>query len=89
MSDAARATRRFAEGWVVSDRMSKTRVIEVRWSKRDPQYGKVLNLTTKLYAHDEKNESHAGDRVRVAEIRPMSRTKRWLVTEILEKVAGR
>ncbi len=80
-----RASRKSVEGWVVSDKMSKTRVIEVRWSKRDHNYGKVLKKTTKLYAHDEKNESHEGDRVRAMETRPLSRTKRWVITDILTK----
>ena len=81
-----RSHRKVLEGWVVSDKMDKTRVIEIRWSKRDPNYEKVRNRTTKLYAHDEKNESHTGDRVRVMEMRPMSRLKRWRITDILSKV---
>ena len=81
-----RAARKVLEGWVVSDKMDKTRVIEIRWSKRDPDYEKVRNRTTKVYAHDEKNESHTGDKVRVMEMRPMSRMKRWRVTDILSKV---
>ncbi len=82
-----RSARQTIEGWVVSDKMSKTRVIEVRWSKRDHHYGKVMRRTTKLYAHDEKNESHSGDRVRLMETRPLSRTKRWIITDILSKGA--
>ncbi|MFN0116695.1 MAG: 30S ribosomal protein S17 [Elusimicrobiota bacterium] len=85
MNAELRPTRRLVEGWVVSDKMNKTRVIAIRWSKREQQYEKVMNLTTKLYAHDEKNESKMGDRVRLMEIRPLSRTKRWLVTDILTK----
>lgn len=81
-----RASRKVLEGWVVSDKMDKTRVIEIRWSKRDPDYEKVRNRTTKFYAHDEKNESHTGDKVRIMETRPMSRMKRWRVTDILSKV---
>jgi small subunit ribosomal protein S17 len=81
-----RTGRKTFEGWVVSDKMNKTRVIEVRWSKRDPQYEKVLNRTTKVYAHDEKNETRSGDRVRVEETRPMSRLKRWRITDVLQKV---
>jgi len=80
-----RSSRQSVEGWVVSDKMSKTRVIEVRWSKRDHNYGKVMKHTTKLYAHDEKNESHTGDRVRLMEVRPLSRLKRWIITDILSK----
>lgn len=84
-----RSSRKVLEGWVVSDKMDKTRVIEIRWSKREPQYEKVINRTTKVYAHDEKNESHSGDKVRVMETRPMSRLKRWRVTEILTKAVGK
>jgi small subunit ribosomal protein S17 len=81
-----RSQRKVLEGWVVSDRMDKTRVIEVRWSKRDPGYEKVRALTTKVYAHDEKNESRTGDRVRVMATRPLSRLKRFRITDILQKV---
>lgn len=87
MSIEARAARKVMEGWVVSDKMDKTRVVEVRWSKRHKDYEKILNHTSTLYAHDEKNESHAGDRVRVMETRPLSRLKRWRITDILSKVA--
>ena len=80
-----RSNRKVLEGWVVSDKMDKTRVIEIRWSKRDPHYEKIRRQTTKVYAHDEKNESHSGDRVRVMETRPMSAKKRWRITEILSK----
>ena len=77
--------RRTLTGWVVSDKMNKTRVVEVRWSKQDSSYGKVRNMTTKVYAHDEKNESKEGDRVRVMETRPLSKMKFWRVEEILKK----
>lgn len=87
MSEETRAARKVMEGWVVSDKMDKTRVVEIRWSKRHQDYGKILKHTSKLYAHDEKNESHSGDKVRVMETRPLSRKKRWRVTEILTKVA--
>ncbi len=87
MSETAdRADRKTLVGWVVSDKMNKTRVIEVRWSKREQKYEKVMNKTTKIYAHDEKNESHTGDRVRVMATRPLSKTKSWCVMEILQKV---
>jgi small subunit ribosomal protein S17 len=87
--ETARATRKTLEGWVVSEKMNKTRVIAIRWSRRDSNYGKVTQRTTKLYAHDEKNESHAGDQVRIMEIRPMSKTKRWTITDILSKAVGK
>jgi small subunit ribosomal protein S17 len=90
MSDVVeRAQRKTLEGWVVSDKMDKTRVIEIRWSKRDPVYEKVLAKTTKVYAHDEKNETKSGDYVRVAETRPMSAKKRWRITDILTKSTGK
>jgi small subunit ribosomal protein S17 len=84
-----RARRKFLEGWVVSDKMDKTRVVEIRWSKRDPVYEKVLAKTTKVYAHDEKNEAKAGDFVRVSETRPLSAKKRWRITDILTKATGK
>jgi small subunit ribosomal protein S17 len=87
-TEEERASRKTLEGWVVSDKMDKTRVIEVRWSKRDPHYEKILSRTTKVYAHDEKNESHTGDRVRVMQTRPLSRLKRWRITDILGKAKG-
>jgi len=86
---ADRSHRKVLEGWVVSDKMDKTRVIEIRWSKRDPNYEKIRSLTTKVYAHDEKNESHSGDQVRVMQTRPMSAKKRWRITEILNKAAAK
>jgi small subunit ribosomal protein S17 len=85
MSQDTRTARKVFEGWVVSDKMDKTRVIEVRWSKRDPNYEKVMHRTTKVYAHDENNTSHTGDRVRVMATRPLSRLKRWRITDILSK----
>lgn len=87
MNVEERSDRKVLEGWVVSDKMDKTRVVEVRWSKRDPSYEKIRNHTSKVYVHDEKNESRTGDRVRVKETRPLSRQKRWRLTDILEKVA--
>lgn len=85
MTTAMRSQRKSLEGWVVSDKMNKTRVIEVRWSKPDYEYGKVRNHVTKVYVHDEKNESRTGDRVRVVSTRPLSRTKAWRLVEILKK----
>jgi len=85
MSTAERARRKVIEGWVVSDKMDKTRVVEVRWSKQDRKYRKILKLTAKLFAHDEKNESKEGNHVRVMSMRPMSKKKCWRITEILGK----
>ncbi|MBI4368826.1 MAG: 30S ribosomal protein S17 [Elusimicrobia bacterium] len=72
-------------GIVVSDRMNKTRVVEIITSVRHPIYEKVLRQERRFYAHDEGNESHAGDKVLLEETRPLSRTKRWRVVKILEK----
>ena len=72
-------------GMVVSDKMDKTVVVEIRTRVRHPLYGKIMNRTTKLKAHDEKNECGVGDRVLVMETRPLSREKRWRVVEIIEK----
>lgn len=80
-----RSQRKTLEGWVVSDKMDKTRVIAVRRLKEDPKYGKRRRLTIKVHAHDEKNESKEGDKVLLAATRPLSRTKFWRIAEILEK----
>ena len=82
-----RTARKTREGVVVSDKMAKTRVVEVAWSSMHTLYGKVLRRYTRFYAHDEANESHTGDRVTIMETKPMSKLKRWRVTQILEKSA--
>lgn len=81
----SRGKRKERIGIVLSDKMQKTRVVAVERSLRHPQYGKVIKKTTKFYVHDEKNESHLGDKIRIMEIRPLSRLKRWRLVEILEK----
>ncbi len=78
-----RSARKIREGVVVSDKMDKTRVIKVSWHSRHGRYHKVMRRFTQLYAHDEKNDSHAGDRVEVMETRPLSKLKRWRVTRVL------
>ena len=80
-----RGIRKTRVGIVVSDKMDKTVVVEIRTRVRHPLYGKIMNRTTKLKAHDEKNECGVGDRVLVMETRPLSREKRWRVVEIIEK----
>ena len=80
-----RAARKAREGLVVSDKMDKTVVVAVEDRVKHPLYGKVLRRTSKLKAHDEKNEAGVGDRVLLMETRPASRTKRWRIVEILEK----
>ncbi|MBB6121014.1 30S ribosomal protein S17 [Nocardiopsis algeriensis] len=86
MSDnQTRNYRKTREGYVVSDKMDKTVVVEVEDRVKHALYGKVIRRTTKYKAHDEANSCGVGDRVRVMETRPLSATKRWRVVEILEK----
>ena len=91
MSDASnttaneRTTRKVREGIVSSNKMDRTVVIEVVERVRHPKYNKFVMRTKKLYAHDEANDANVGDRVRVMETRPLSKTKRWRVIEILER----
>jgi len=73
------------EGFVVSDKMDKTVVVEVERTTRHPIYGKVLRRSTKFKAHDEGNEARTGDQVRIMECRPLSKDKSWRVTEILRR----
>jgi len=77
--------RKVREGLVVSDKMDKTVVVAVVDRVRHRRYGKTLQKTRRFYAHDETNDAHAGDRVRIAETRPLSRQKRWRVVEVLER----
>jgi small subunit ribosomal protein S17 len=81
----ARGYRKVREGLVVSDRMDKTVVVEVEDRVKHPKYGKVIRRTKKYKAHDGENACGVGDRVRLMEVRPLSATKRWRVSEILEK----
>ena len=80
-----RGKRKTRTGRVVSDVMDKTVVVEVRDAAAHPTYGKIVRRNKRLKAHDETNESGVGDRVRIMETRPLSKTKRWRVIEILEK----
>ncbi len=80
-----RGRRKVREGFVVSDKMDKTVVVEVEDRVKHPLYGKVMRHTSKLKAHDEQNSCGVGDRVLLMETRPLSATKRWRVVEILEK----
>ena len=79
--------RKSREGVVVSDKMQKTRVIAVERVYRHPLYQRVMKRTTKFKAHDERNESHIGDRVLIEETRPTSKEKRWRVRQILVKAS--
>ena len=76
--------RKFLTGTVVSDKMNKTRVVQVQWTAKHVQYGKPLKKAQKFKAHDEKNESKTGDIVRIMETRPLSREKRWIIQEIVK-----
>ena len=80
-----RSARKVREGTVVSAKMDKTVVVAVTDRVRHRRYQKTVQRTRKLYAHDESNDVHEGDRVRVAETRPLSRQKRWRVVEVLER----
>ena len=75
--------RKTLDGLVVSDKMNKTRVVKVLWASKHSQYQKVMKHASKYKAHDEKNESKEGDRVRIMETRPLSKDKRWMISEIL------
>lgn len=80
-----RGIRKTRVGVVVSDKMDKTIVVAVRTRVKHPLYGKIMNRTSKLKAHDEENQCGIGDTVRVMETRPLSKDKRWRLVEIIEK----
>ena len=80
-----RANRKIREGIVSSNKMDRTIVVDVVERVRHPKYNKFVMRTKKLYAHDEANDANIGDKVRVMETRPLSKTKRWRVVEILER----
>ncbi len=84
-TEVTRGARKVREGVVVSDKMDKTVVVKIESRVKHPLYGKVMTKSEKLKAHDEANEAGVGDRVRIAETRPLSAAKRWRVVEILEK----
>ncbi|MCX5782300.1 MAG: 30S ribosomal protein S17 [Elusimicrobia bacterium] len=80
-----RTKRKLKTGIVTSDKSNKTRIVEVSRSFRHPFYDKVLKRDAKYYVHDEKNESHTGDQVKIAETRPLSKLKRWRLLEVIQK----
>ena len=80
-----RGMRKTRTGVVVSDKMDKTIVVEIRTRVRHPLYGKIMNRTERFKAHDENNACGIGDFVRIMETRPLSKDKRWRVVEIIEK----
>jgi small subunit ribosomal protein S17 len=79
------ATKAEVTGVVVSDRMDKSVVVAIERQVRDPLYGKIQRRTSKFLAHNEAGDAKVGDRVSIAETRPISRRKRWVVTRIVEK----
>ena len=77
--------RKVREGVVISDSMRSSIVVAVQERVRHPRFGKTVQRTKRLYVHDERDEAHVGDRVRVVETRPLSKLKRWRLSEILER----
>jgi small subunit ribosomal protein S17 len=84
---AKRGHRKEREGKVISNKMAKTIVVEVQRRFQHPRFKKVVTGYTKFYAHDEKNEAGVGDHVRIQETRPISKTKRWRLLEVIERNA--
>ncbi len=80
-----RNLRKVRVGYVVSDKMDKTVVVAIEDNVKHPVYGKIIKRTLKVHAHDEANTCGVGDKVEVMETRPLSKTKRWRVVEIIEK----
>ncbi len=85
MNQQTTSNTRKLTGRVVSDKMNKTVTVLVERKVKHPLYGKFVSRSKKYHAHDEKNEFHPGDLVRIEETRPMSRTKTWKVVELIEK----
>jgi small subunit ribosomal protein S17 len=84
-STTERNARKVREGIVTSNKMDRTAVVTVIERVRHPKYSKTVQRDKKLYVHDETNDLNVGDRVRVMETRPLSKTKRWRVVEVLER----
>ena len=82
---AERGARKFRVGLVVSDKMDKTITVAIERQVKHPIYGKFVKQTTKLKAHDETNDANEGDTVRIQETRPLSKTKRWRLVEVVER----
>ena len=85
MEQISRGYRKTRIGEVVSDKMDKTIVVAIKTKVRHPLYGKMVNRTRKFKAHDENNECGIGDTVKIMETRPLSKTKRWRLVEIIER----
>ena len=86
MANTERNLRRTRVGKVVSNKMEKTVVVAIEDNVKHPDYGKIVKRTVKLHAHDENGECSIGDKVEVMETRPLSKTKRWRLVRIIEKV---
>jgi small subunit ribosomal protein S17 len=84
-NQAARGNRKRVTGIVVSDKMQKTRVVAVTILFKHDKYGKYIKRTQKFHTHDEKNDSKVGDKVLIVESRPLSKTKRWRLMQVLER----
>jgi small subunit ribosomal protein S17 len=80
-----RGERKVRTGVVVSDAMEKTVVVRISHQVKHRMYGKIVRRSTKLQAHDEAGDAHVGDTVRIVETRPLSKTKRWRVVEVIER----
>src|ERR1700742_3667496 len=86
-ADGERGSRRIETGIVISDVRNKTITVAVSHLIKHPRYGKYLNRSTNLHAHDEKNEAKKGNRVEIIETRPLSKQKRWRLVKIVERAA--
>jgi len=86
--EATRSRRKQRTGEVISNKMAKTIVVRVERRFAHPRFKKVVTAYKKLYAHDEKGEAKVGDRVRIEETRPLSKTKRWRLMEIVDRASG-
>ncbi|MEI7913456.1 MAG: 30S ribosomal protein S17 [Mycobacteriaceae bacterium] len=84
-TEKPRGRRKTAIGYVVSDKMEKTIVVEIESRAQHPKYGKIIRTTKKVKAHDEAGSAGIGDRVSLMETRPLSATKRWRLVEVLER----
>ncbi len=85
MTEQRDTLRKVRVGMVVSDKMDKTVVIAIEDNVKHPVYGKIIKHTLKVHAHDENNTCGIGDKVKIMETRPLSKTKRWRVVEVIEK----
>jgi small subunit ribosomal protein S17 len=80
-----RKPRKTIVGRVINDAMNKTVTLSIERTFRHPRYKKIVKKTSKIYAHDEKNDCHVGDKVKVMSTRPLSKLKRWRVIEVMER----